>query len=37
MDIFDFYPDDYKPERYLTDEEMVNITNELKNHPLFMK
>lgn len=37
MDIFDSYPDDYKPEKYLTEEEMDKITNELKNHPLFMK
>jgi len=36
MDLFD-YPDDYKPEKPLTDEEMDEITNYLKNHPLFMK
>ena len=36
MDIFDF-PDDYKPEKPLTDAEMDDITNYLKNHPLFMK
>ena len=36
MDIFEF-PDDYKPEKNLTDEEAEDITNYLKNHPLFMK
>lgn len=36
MDIFE-YPDDYKPEKYLTTEEMGEITDYLQNHPLFMK
>ena len=36
MDIFDF-PDDYVPEKPLTDKEMDDITDYLKNHPLFLK
>ena len=36
MDLFE-YPDDYKPEKYLTTEEMEDIHDYLKNHPLFMK
>lgn len=36
MDLFE-YPDDYVPEKYLTSEEMADITDYLKNHPLFMK
>ena len=36
MDLFEF-PDDYKPEKYLTDEEMEDITQYLKNHPLFLQ
>lgn len=36
MDLFDI-PDDYRPEKPLTDEEMEDITNYLKGHPLFMK
>ena len=36
MDIFEF-PDDYKPEKNLTDKEAEEITEYLKNHPLFMK
>ena len=36
MDMFEI-PDDYKPEKPLTDEEADDITNYLKGHPLFMK
>lgn len=36
MDFFDI-PDDYKPEKPLTNEEMDEITNYLKGHPLFLK
>ena len=36
MDLFDF-PDDYKPERMLTTEEMKENEDYLLNHPLFMK
>jgi hypothetical protein len=36
MDFFDI-PDDYKPEKPLTMEEMDEITNYLKGHPLFLK
>ncbi len=30
-------PDDYKPARYLTSQEVEQTTLELKNHPLFME
>lgn len=36
MDLFEI-PDDYKPEKPLTDAEMDDITNYLKGHPLFLK
>ena len=36
MDIFDI-PDDYKPEKPLSEAEMQDITDYLTNHPLFMK
>ncbi len=36
MDLFEI-PDDYKPEKPLTNEEMDEITNYLKGHPLFLK
>jgi len=36
MDLFDF-PDDYKPEKQLTDEEANELTNYLTGHPLFLK
>lgn len=36
MDFFEI-PDDYKPEKPLTMEEMDEITNYLKGHPLFLK
>ena len=36
MDLFEI-PDDYKPEKPLTDAEADEITNYLKGHPLFLK
>ena len=36
MDLFE-YPEDYKPEKYLSTEEMEEITDYLKNHPLFLR
>ena len=36
MDFFEI-PDDYKPEKPLTDEEADEITNYLNGHPLFLK
>lgn len=36
MDLFEF-PDDYVPEKYLTSEEVQEIGDYLKSHPLFMK
>lgn len=36
MDLFEF-PDDYKPEKYLTTGEMEEITDYLQSHPLFLK
>ena len=36
MDLFEI-PDDYKPEKPLSTEEMDEITNYLKGHPLFLK
>jgi|JI9StandDraft_2_1071091.scaffolds.fasta_scaffold1450409_2 hypothetical protein len=36
MDLFEI-PDDYKPEKTLTDAEVDEITNYLKGHPLFLK
>lgn len=36
MDLFEI-PDDYKPEKPLSSEEMDEITNYLKGHPLFLK
>jgi hypothetical protein len=36
MDLFEI-PDDYKPEKPLTTQEMDEITDYLKGHPLFLK
>jgi hypothetical protein len=36
MDLFEF-PDDYKPEKYLSSEEVQEIGEYLEGHPLFMK
>lgn len=36
MDLFEI-PEDYVPERPLTEEEMNETTEYLKNHPLFLK
>lgn len=36
MDFFEI-PDDYKPEKEMTAEEMQETTDYLVSHPLFMK
>ncbi len=36
MDLFEI-PEGYVPDKYLTQDEMDDIENYLKTHPLFMK
>ena len=36
MDLFEI-PDDYRPEKPLTNQEAEEITEYLKGHPLFLK